>query len=91
MEQPYIPNPSMGISWADVCGAQRRADMTLTVADFDGGPLLTERQSRKMLSNHKLLGSPAGPEELAEGPEGLSTLAPCSQWLPHSLWLSGVL
>lgn len=41
-----------------------------------------------MLSNHKLLGSAAGPEELAAGPESLSTLTPCSQWLPHSLWPS---
>lgn len=45
--------------------------MTQTVADFDGGSLLTERESREMLSNHKLLESAAGPEELAEGPEGL--------------------
>lgn len=42
-----------------------------------------------MLSNHELLESAAGPEELAEGPEGLHLGTLLSQWLPQSLWPSG--
>lgn len=44
-----------------------------------------------MLSDHKLLGSVAGPEELAEGPEGLSTLAPALSGCLIPFGLPGIL
>lgn len=84
-EQTYIPNPRVGMSWEDVCGESRRTNDSDCAVDLTSGLcLLVERQSREMAVKPELLGSAAGPSELAEGSEGWSTSYSCSQWPPHS-------
>ena len=68
-EQTYIPNPRVGMSWEDVCGESRRTNDS-DYADLDSGPdlrpLLAGRKAEQRDAvKPELLGSAAGPSELA--------------------------
>ena len=68
-EQTYIPNPRVGMSWEDVCGESRRTNDS-DYADLDSGPdlrpLLAGRKAEQRDAvKLELLGSAAGPSELA--------------------------